>query len=103
MNTRQIAGLIAFSPSYFVLKNENVKVKVKYSFVLDMGLVNPPSTIGLSPPTWKWVECPIIYVINSTDIQSIHKPIKLCIKPSQTKVILFNYLSTTQNALWFIR
>jgi hypothetical protein len=51
MNTRQIAGLIAFSPSYFVLKNENVKVKVKYSFVLDMGLVNPPSTIGLSPPT----------------------------------------------------
>jgi len=51
MNTRQIAGLIAFSPSYFVLKNENVKVKVKYSFVLDTGLVNPPSTIGLSPPT----------------------------------------------------
>jgi hypothetical protein len=29
-----IARLIAFSPGYFVFKNENVKVKVKYDFVL---------------------------------------------------------------------
>ena len=32
--TRQIGRLIAFPPSYFVFKNENVKVKVKYGFVL---------------------------------------------------------------------
>ena len=32
--TRQIAHLIAFFPGYFVFKNENVKVKVKYGFVL---------------------------------------------------------------------
>ena len=31
--TRQIA----FSPVYFVFKNENVKVKVKYGFVLHNG------------------------------------------------------------------
>jgi hypothetical protein len=28
---------IAFSPSYFTLKNENVKLKVKYGFVLHIG------------------------------------------------------------------
>ena len=35
--TRQIACLIALTPGYFVFKNENVKVKVKYSFVLHTG------------------------------------------------------------------
>ena len=30
----QIARLIAFSPSYFAIKHENVKVKVKYGFDL---------------------------------------------------------------------
>ena len=32
--TGQIARLIAFPSSYFVFKNENVKVKVKYRIVL---------------------------------------------------------------------
>jgi hypothetical protein len=32
--TGQIARLIAFPSSYFVFKNENVKVKVKYHIVL---------------------------------------------------------------------
>jgi hypothetical protein len=35
--TGQIARLIAFSRGYFVFKNENVKVKVKYGFVLHTG------------------------------------------------------------------
>jgi len=50
----QIAHLIAFSPSYFVFKNENVKVKVKYSFkslFCILVFYDPPSTLGLSPPT----------------------------------------------------
>jgi hypothetical protein len=34
---QQIARLIAFSQGYFVFKNENVKVKVKYGFVLHTG------------------------------------------------------------------
>ena len=33
-------------------------MKVKYSFVLHAGFAGPPSTLALSPPTWKWVECP---------------------------------------------
>jgi hypothetical protein len=37
LGTRQIARLIAFSQGYFVFKNENVKVKVKYGFVLHTG------------------------------------------------------------------
>jgi hypothetical protein len=37
-DTAQIAHLIAFPPRYFVVKNENVKVKVKYGFVLHTGL-----------------------------------------------------------------
>jgi hypothetical protein len=32
--TRQIAYLMAFYHGYFVFRNENVKVKVKYGFVL---------------------------------------------------------------------
>jgi len=36
--TGLIARLIAFPPGYFVVKNENVKVKVKYGFVLHTGL-----------------------------------------------------------------
>ena len=36
--TGQIARLIAFFSSYFVFKIENVKVKVKYGFVLHTGL-----------------------------------------------------------------
>jgi hypothetical protein len=36
--TGKIARLIAVFPSYFVFKNENVKVKVKYGFVLYLGL-----------------------------------------------------------------
>jgi hypothetical protein len=36
--TGQIVRLIAFPTGYFVFKNENVKVKVKYSFVLRTGL-----------------------------------------------------------------
>jgi hypothetical protein len=35
--TGQIVRLIAFSRGYFVFKNENVKVKVKYGFVLHTG------------------------------------------------------------------
>jgi hypothetical protein len=38
------AGLIAISPGYFVFKSENVKVKVKYGFVLHTGF----SRISLS-------------------------------------------------------
>ena len=34
----QIARLIAFFSGYFVFKIENVKVKVKYGFVLHTGL-----------------------------------------------------------------
>ena len=45
--TGQIARLIAFFPSCFVFKNENVKVKVKYGFVLQ----DPPYTLELLPPT----------------------------------------------------
>jgi hypothetical protein len=37
-DTGQIACLIAFYPDYFVFKNENVNVKVKYGFVLYTGL-----------------------------------------------------------------
>ena len=37
--TGEIACLIAFPPSYFVFKIENVKVKVKYGFVLHTGFV----------------------------------------------------------------
>jgi len=37
LGTKQIAGLIAFSPGHFVFKNKNVKVKVKYGFVLHTG------------------------------------------------------------------
>jgi hypothetical protein len=33
----KLSRLIAFSPGYFVFKNENVKVKVKYGFVLHAG------------------------------------------------------------------
>jgi hypothetical protein len=33
----KLSRLIAFSPGYFVFKNENVKVKVKYSFVYLQG------------------------------------------------------------------
>ena len=42
--TRQIARLIAFFPGYFVLKDENVKVKVpvKYGFVLHTGFGGLP-------------------------------------------------------------
>ena len=38
LGTGKIARLIAVFPSYFVFKNENVKVKVKYGFVLYLGL-----------------------------------------------------------------
>jgi hypothetical protein len=47
--------LIAFFPGYFVFKNENVKVKIKYGIVLHTGFkAHPPtplSTLELSPPT----------------------------------------------------
>ena len=36
--TGKIARLIAVFPSYFVFKNENVKVKVQYGFVLYLDL-----------------------------------------------------------------
>jgi hypothetical protein len=36
--TGQIVRLIAFFSGYFVFKNENVKEKVKYGFVLYTGL-----------------------------------------------------------------
>ena len=55
---REIAGLIAISPGYFVFKSETVKVKVKYGFVLHTGF----SRISLS--TCKWVECPV----NGSDV-----------------------------------
>ena len=56
-----------FTPAYFVFKNENIKLKVQYGFGLHTGLagshltwtlahLDPPSTLGISPPTWKWVE-----------------------------------------------
>jgi hypothetical protein len=45
-STVQIGRLIEFPPCYFVFKNENVKVKVKYGFVLHTGLVG--STLVLS-------------------------------------------------------
>ena len=38
LGTGQISPLITFPTGYFVFKNENVKVKVKYSFVLRTGL-----------------------------------------------------------------
>ena len=38
LGTEQISPLITFPTGYFVFKNENVKVKVKYSFVLRSGL-----------------------------------------------------------------
>jgi hypothetical protein len=25
---------------------------------------SPPSTLELSPPTWKWVECPALWIKN---------------------------------------
>jgi hypothetical protein len=34
LGTVKIARLIAFSPIYFVFKNENVKVKVKYGILV---------------------------------------------------------------------
>ena len=40
--TGQIACLIAVPPSYFVLQNENVKVKVKYGFVFHTGCAGSP-------------------------------------------------------------
>jgi hypothetical protein len=40
--TRQIARLIAFFPSYFVFKNENVKMKIKEGFVLHTGFAGFP-------------------------------------------------------------
>jgi len=46
----QIARLAAFFPGYFVLKIENVKVKVKYSFVLHTGLAG-------SHLVWTEVRC----------------------------------------------
>ena len=55
---RQIAHLIAFPLGYFAFQHENVKLKVKYGFVLHWFCRIPTSTLGLSPPTWKWVECP---------------------------------------------
>jgi len=38
----KLSRLIAFSPGYFVFKNENVKVKVKYGFVLHTGFAGFP-------------------------------------------------------------
>ena len=38
----QIARLIAFFLGYFVFKNENVKMKVKYGFVLHTGFAGSP-------------------------------------------------------------
>ena len=38
----QIVHLNAFFPGYFVFKNENVKVKVNYGFVLHTGFAGPP-------------------------------------------------------------
>jgi hypothetical protein len=50
--SQHIACLIAIFPGYFVFKNKNVKVKVKYSFVLHTSFAgSPPSTLELSPPT----------------------------------------------------
>ena len=47
--TGQIAHLIAFSPRLLcVVKNENVKVKVKYGFVLHTGLAYSPLSYGLA-------------------------------------------------------
>jgi hypothetical protein len=40
--TSQISRLIAFFPSYFAFKNENVKVKVKYGFVFHTGFAASP-------------------------------------------------------------
>jgi hypothetical protein len=42
----QIARLIAFFPSYFKKKNENVKVKVKYALLCIVVLQDPPFTLG---------------------------------------------------------
>ena len=39
---RQIACLILFSYGYFAFKKENVKVKVKYGFVLHTGFAGFP-------------------------------------------------------------
>jgi hypothetical protein len=44
--TGKIARLIAVFPSYFVFKNENVKVKVKYGFVLYLGIYSSSIVFG---------------------------------------------------------
>ena len=41
-STGQIVRLITIFACYFVFKNENVKVKVKYSFVLHSDFVGSP-------------------------------------------------------------
>jgi hypothetical protein len=40
--TRQIAYLMAFYHGYFVFRNKNVKVKVKYGFVLHTDFAGSP-------------------------------------------------------------
>jgi len=40
--TGQIGRLIEFFPGFFVFKNENVKVKVEYGFVLHTGFAGSP-------------------------------------------------------------
>ena len=41
-HSRRAPGKLHFHPGYFVFKNENVKVKVKYGIVLLAGFAGPP-------------------------------------------------------------
>jgi len=57
-STGQISSLIAFSPGYFVFKNEKVKVKVKYGFVLYTGLTGSPFYFRIITSYLKMSEMP---------------------------------------------
>jgi len=78
--TRHIAHLIAIFPGYFVFKNENVKVKVKYGFVLHTGFAGSPFYFRIITSYLKMSGMPCLILIIHTlyvHVCSIFRIVKL--------------------------